>query len=391
MSIAETIHQELSNNATASDTASDSASLISTEKRIDKKRRNPLVRFALMIVRRSHLYFGLLLVPWALLYGITAYLFNHPTHFSGTTIKSIENATYDELAPSRWNADDRARIIVSELQRRYASESKSIELLAAPAPKMVGSSIAASFDQGNVAYSLTVPIDSPKASLRVSPKRVEPERPKTAFFETEGNGGPGGARGRGRGARPTPPMSQQQQQPGLKQPNPNSDAQSNRSPILIDEGLGVTLGMQLAKMFSGKGAIDHDIEPKQLRITSVPELVFFVKADGESWECRHNPLTGALNTKPEGSVMATAEPSWRRFLLRLHTAHTYPDEVGARWYWAVIVDVMAFVMVFWGVSGIVMWWQIKSTRRFGTVAMLVSLIFAAWLVYAMFVELHRVV
>jgi hypothetical protein len=57
----------------------------------------------------------------------------------------------------------------------------------------------------------------------------------------------------------------------------------------------------------------------------------------------------------------------------------------------VIVDVMAFVMVFWGVSGIVMWWQIKSTRRFGSAAMLVSLIFAIWLVYAMYIELHKVV
>jgi hypothetical protein len=292
------------------------------------------------------------------------------------------------LAPSSWNAADRAQIVVSELQRRYASDSKSLELLSEPAPKIVGSSIAASFDQGDFSYSLTVPIDNPNASLRVSPKRIEPERPKTAFFEIEGNSGPGGVRGRGRGSRPTPPM---QQQPGPNRSNPNSEAQSKLFPILIDEGLGVTLGTQIAELLSNKGAIDVDFDPKQLRISSVPDLVFFVKADGESWECRHNPLTGALSTKLEGSVAATAAPSWRRFLLRLHTAHTYPSEGGARWYWAVIVDVMAFVMVFWGVSGIVMWWQIKSTRRFGSAAMFVSLIFAAWLVYAMFVELHKVV
>lgn len=382
MSIAELSNQEHLINTR------DTVSSESREKPVAKKRRNPLVRFALMIVRRSHLYFGLLLVPWALLYGITAYLFNHPTHFSGTTIKNIENATYGELAPSNWNAEDRAKLVVGELQRRFVSESKSMELLSEPAPKIVGSSIAASFDHGNSSYSLTVPIDNPKASLRVSPKRIEPERPKVAFFEIEGSGGPGGGRGRGRGGRPTPPTMQQP--PESKPSNPNSEAQSNRSPIQLDEGLGINLGTQLASLLLTNGDIDGDLDAKQLRINSLPDLVFFVKSEGETWECGHNSLTGALNTKIANATVNATEPSWRRFLLRLHTAHTYPNEGGARWYWAVIVDVMAFVMVFWGVSGIVMWWQIKSTRRFGSAAMLVSLLFAAWLVYAMFIELHRI-
>jgi hypothetical protein len=34
-----------------------------------------------MWVRRVHLYLGLFLFPWAILYGVTAFLFNHPTAF----------------------------------------------------------------------------------------------------------------------------------------------------------------------------------------------------------------------------------------------------------------------------------------------------------------------
>ena len=38
---------------------------------------------------------------------------------------------------------------------------------------------------------------------------------------------------------------------------------------------------------------------------------------------------------------------------------------------------MALVMVFWGLSGVLMWWQIKATRRVGAVVLLVSLLAAA--------------
>ena len=33
---------------------------------------------------------------------------------------------------------------------------------------------------------------------------------------------------------------------------------------------------------------------------------------------------------------------------------------------------MSFVMVFWGVSGLFMWWQIKATRRWGFLVLLLS-------------------
>ena len=44
--------------------------------------------------------------------------------------------------------------------------------------------------------------------------------------------------------------------------------------------------------------------------------------------------------------------------------------------WAIVVDVMAFVMVYWGASGLLMWWQIKSTRRLGLGLMALSAIAA---------------
>ena len=36
---------------------------------------------AMRLVRRAHLYAGLFMTPWVFLYGVTAFLFNHPDVF----------------------------------------------------------------------------------------------------------------------------------------------------------------------------------------------------------------------------------------------------------------------------------------------------------------------
>src|SRR5262249_7631250 len=44
-------------------------------------RRRPWYRRGMHWIRRIHLYTGLFMFPWVLLYGITAFLFNHPAAF----------------------------------------------------------------------------------------------------------------------------------------------------------------------------------------------------------------------------------------------------------------------------------------------------------------------
>ena len=49
-----------------------------------------------------------------------------------------------------------------------------------------------------------------------------------------------------------------------------------------------------------------------------------------------------------------------------------PGGTNAKWFWAVVVDAMAFVMVFWGASGLFMWWQLKGARLPGFAVLLCS-------------------
>lgn len=88
-----------------------------------------------------------------------------------------------------------------------------------------------------------------------------------------------------------------------------------------------------------------------------------------------------------GTVVAVGENprqmSWRSYLLCLHRAHGYPNTKNARYWWAYAVDAMFLCMVFWGFSGVFMWWQIKRTRVIGFVLLFASGVIAAYLAFAM--------
>jgi hypothetical protein len=74
----------------------------------------------------------------------------------------------------------------------------------------------------------------------------------------------------------------------------------------------------------------------------------------------------------------------RHFFLRMHTSHGQPPSWNGKMFWSLAVDTMAVAMVFWGISGIIMWWQIKRTRWIGAVIIGLSLLTAG----AMAMGLH---
>jgi hypothetical protein len=73
-------------------------------------------------------------------------------------------------------------------------------------------------------------------------------------------------------------------------------------------------------------------------------------------------------------------------LTGLHLSFTYPARFDARWLWAVAVDAMFVAMVFWGMSGLAMWWQMKKLRVWGIVTLALSIAVAT----AMALGMHEV-
>ncbi|MEM8733722.1 MAG: hypothetical protein AAGG44_05855 [Planctomycetota bacterium] len=349
-----------------------------------KRKRNPVVRFILMLVRRSHLYFGLLLAPWALLYGVTAYLFNHPTHFSSSRSEILSAAEDLDAWPTMsWDAEGRTRRILTELNRRFGDDGENaIELSDTPAPSFESSFISASFEADDENYFVSAPIDGGTGRIRVFPKRNRDPEVETAPFQVQPKSRSQDS-SRGRSGRSSPQPSES---PRAKDKSQPSELGPGEQPLLLEDSLAESVTESLMVRLNRQYP-DLGLDASSLKLRSVPELRFHARSGGREWISDHDALSGAISTREAGAAI---EPDWRRFLLRLHVAHGYPADGGVRWVWAIIVDVMAAVLVFWGVSGIVMWWQIKSTRRWGSIAMALSVVLASGLGIGMFQMLHSV-
>lgn len=315
----------------------------------------PLRKRAMHAIRRGHLYLGLFLFPWAVLYGVTSFLFNHPTAFSDSPTTAFEA---DTLAGTPFEVRTGAREVAEQVLAKLNEKQKPASPYAlAGEPRFTREFAFATVKAEGQTVSVLVDVKSGSGTVRsqVVKEKVEPEKPPFAPGRGEMPGGRGGQpRGEG-GPRGSGAAD------AIKLENPIHERIKASVPTIL-ERTGFPTG--------------------DVTVTSVPDIQFPILADGRTWTATYNPMTGAI-----GGTLAEAksetEISVRRFLLRLHTAHGYPGEPNARWFWAVIVDVMAFVMCFWVVSGLLMWWQLKATRKLGLAILVLSAIAATALGFAM--------
>jgi len=87
------------------------------------------------------------------------------------------------------------------------------------------------------------------------------------------------------------------------------------------------------------------------------------------WRVEYDLTNGKVVAEPE---QRNVSPRARDVLLRMHTTRGYPNTIGAQWIWAVLVDGMALLLLFWAASGLIMWWQLKAVRRSGAVVLALS-------------------
>ncbi len=284
---------------------------------------------AMKKMRCFHMYSGLLLMPFVILYGVTAFLFNHPDWFSDRSVRLItaEDAagTSLETFPS---AEALAARVIDALSR---GSSSPIALSRAQAP----------------AYSRDLALTD-----------RSPGTEEIIFVDLEGRIGT---------VRSAPAPK------AVTKPSWACD-----SVHLIPNPADVARGAVAAIMARwGRRA-------EVVNIRTPPELIFAAECRGETWRVAYNLQTGATTVRPWGS-----DPSTRRFLTGMHLACRYPSQIDVRWGWALIVDAMAVGMVFWGVSGLMMWWQMKSLRRFGALMLAGSMFVTGLLAFGMRQALGR--
>lgn len=310
----------------------------------------PIARRIMHQVRRLHLYLGLFLFPWAILYGVTGFLFNHPTFLSDAPTTHYSRAdlagTPLEDAPT---PQQMASAVVAGLNEQLKPNTP-YALGDTDAHYGTRESFVATVKADTRAFFVVYDPKTSSGTIRETTPRVAVEKAPFATGATETT--------RQRGMGMMGPMKH------------------NHSGIKIEDSIVERIKSAVPTLLERKGFPKGDVT-----VTTASDLKFPIVTEGQVWTATYNPIT----TSVTGAVGAEqSELSARTFLLRLHLSRGYPGEVTTKWLWAVGVDAMALVLCFWGISGLFMWWQIKATRKTGAVVFGLSAIVATALGIGMF-------
>ncbi len=288
-----------------------------TEVRRSRKNKNKVLK----LVRRIHMYTGLILLPWVILFGFSGMLFNHPDLSGSVEVVSSHSAaevdalqSFDEPNPNAL-ADE----IVSKINEaegpgfKRASESDAV---------IEGALVY----QGNAKDGRTTVTLSPNDGSAVVRQSSAPKG----------------------GAKPSFPSSLEGELSGY-----DSDGAARVAGRLLEEA-GVEIEGEMVEVERGAASVRFRI----------------VSEDGTSrWNVSHNLVTGALSVR---EISAPLGIDLYSILTQLHKTHHYPDRFSARWLWTAFGDATGITMVFWGISGLIMWWQIKPTRVMGVAGLSVA-------------------
>ena len=398
------------------------------------------------LLRRIHLYAGLLMLPWVLLYGFTALLFNHSTFFPESDTQIHRFRTTLESGQELPAAAQVAELVVAQLNEKLGNQdTPSVYRLVNPETAAFTRQASSTIRTDDTQYRVFVDLATGRGYVRQQPRNredIEEKRAReeamtplqrgqtlavevgaqkdrvrravetaidkigvptddfsfrnlpTIEFDLEEGGVThrvrfvaSRQRSNGRSSAPgsTPPakgVTASESNGGERPPSPDTaNARDRSNATETDPQRRVNRAVEAGKT-STKSETNNALREKS-----------DVNTGSRSGKQLEKKATNPVRDRQFGRVSIVGgqpgEMGWRRYLLRLHMAHGYPVQQNVRWYWAIAVDAMFATMVFWGLSGVLMWWQIKRTRRLGALCLVVSSVVATWLAIGMHAQLVR--
>ncbi|MEW4486600.1 PepSY domain-containing protein [Thalassoglobus sp. JC818] len=282
----------------------------------------------MQLIRRIHLYSGLLLLPWVLLYGITGAMYNHQWLFPEVAMQPLSEEVIATTPMKEFPTPEGfAQQVVDTLQA--ATPQSEILLAENSRAEFTGDLLFEVFANGERHVVHIDPVTQESHLVTF------PENPET----------------------PVPVIEDLQS--FIKIDNDPHVSALNSVRPLLDEA-GITSG-----------------NPKPF---GWAKLNFLATVDGELARVTYVLKDGHVDvTHYNGDDGFTP----RAFFMRLHTSHGQSPHWNGRSLWSLFVDTMAIAMVTWALSGVLMWWQIKRTRWIGAALLLISIATAAFMYISM--------
>jgi len=274
-------------------------------------------------IRRLHMYLGLLVFPWVLLFGASGALFNHPEigrDIERRDLSAAELSTLTGMKP--WDPDGIAQKVVAQIN---AGSSGAYALDPAAPSSFSGWPLLATPSRAGGRHVLIVSLDGGGATFSTHAPAPKSEPPPFAGATIE---------------LPEYRMAAVQDQVKELLPKLGVDAEG----------------------------------PLRAHPKVHPELRFRVRDDkNHTWNVVYDLGTGRIDGRPAGP----GQLPFVEVLEKLHTTHHFPVHGGMAWLFALFADITGITLVVWALSGLAMWWQMKPTRVLGALAIAVAVAAAA--------------
>ncbi|WP_241759355.1 PepSY domain-containing protein [Pyxidicoccus parkwayensis] len=274
------------------------------------------------LIRRTHMYLGLLLFPWLLVFGISGVLFNHPNV-----------------------GEDVAERALSSEQLRTLTGFEPVE------PAAVARAVIAKLnaEADGSGYQLDDGFESRYSGFTVL---TAPGEGVNHILILDLKDGTGSLATR-----------------GTSSPQQSVVAPFAGATVPLPEHSMAAVEAKMAGLLP-KLNVEAKTPPRSSP-RGVPELRFrMMDAQQRLWNVTYHLGTG----KVDGRIAdAPRVFSVNELLTKLHVLHHYPLDFGFVWLWALFADLTGLMIVFWAVSGLVMWWQMKPTRVLGVVSISLAL------------------
>jgi hypothetical protein len=283
-------------------------------------RQKPRRKRAMVWVRKTHMYLGLVLFPWVIFFGVSGILFNHPGIGEQVRARPLSPAVLrDEAALLPFDAAQAARDVVTRLGEQGAhyrvDESFS--------PHLHGSTAFASAAAGEK-HLVLLHLPSARGVILT---RADQSPPAAPFS----------------GTLPMP-------------------AQGFHS-----------LAARLAQVLPSVGISSPEAQALSLRIAPTLRFRMFDERE-QPWNVTYDLGSGQLDGRPSRREAAL---SLHDLLGAMHKTHHFPPETGPTTFWALFADVTGLTLILWALTGLLMWWQLKRTRALGVIVVSVGLLVAA--------------